>query len=62
MQLDAEFYELSRKRTIITILMTEGEKDPMVMGLTLVDEEVQNFPVGPEGELNFCSQLWGLGC
>ena len=41
-QLDAEFYELSGKRNIITIL-TDGEKDPMVMGFTLVDEEVQKF-------------------
>jgi hypothetical protein len=49
-QLDAEFYELAGKRNIITIL-TDGEKDPMVMGFTLVGEEVQKFPVRPEGEL-----------
>ena len=49
-QLDAEFYELPGKRNIITIL-TDGEKDPIVMGFTLVDGEAQNFPVQPEGDL-----------
>ena len=43
-QLDAEFHELSGKRNVVTIL-TDGEKDPMVMGFKLVDAEPQQFPV-----------------
>ena len=43
-QLDSEFYELQGKRNILTIL-TDGEKDPMVMGFKLVDAEPQSFPV-----------------
>eukprot|EP00435_Cladocopium_sp_Y103_P044674 s1582_g12.t1 len=43
-QLDAEFYELKGKRNVVTIL-TDGEKDPMVMGFKLIDVEPQQFPV-----------------
>ena len=43
-QYDAEFYEMSGKRNIITIL-TDGEKDPLVMGFKLMDAEPQAFPV-----------------
>ena len=42
--MDAEFHELSGKRNVVTIL-TDGEKDPMVMGFKLVDAEPQQFPV-----------------
>ena len=37
-QLDAEFHEFKGRRNVLTIL-TDGEKDPMVMGFTLKDEE-----------------------
>ena len=37
-QYDTEFYEMNGKRNIITIL-TDGEKDPLVMGFKLVDAE-----------------------
>ena len=43
-QLDAEFHELTGKRNVVTIL-TDGEKDPLVMGLRPMDAEPQQFPV-----------------
>ena len=49
-QLDAEFHEMQGKRNVITIL-TDGEKDPMVMGFKLVDDVAENFPVRPEGDM-----------
>ena len=49
-QLDAEFHELQGKRNIITIL-TDGERDPGVMGFRLIDEQQPTFPVRPEGEM-----------
>ena len=35
---------------MITIL-TDGEKDPMVMGFKLMDDSPERFPVQPEGDL-----------
>ena len=49
-QLDAEFHELQGRRYVITIL-TDGEKDPMVMGFKLMDDSPERFPVQPEGDL-----------
>ena len=41
-QLDAEFHEMQGKRNVITIL-TNGEKDSMVMGFKLVDDVAREF-------------------
>ena len=40
-QLDAEFHEKS-KRNVITFI-TDAEKDPRVMGFSLVDSPPENF-------------------
>ena len=56
-QYDAEFYEMSGKRNIITIL-TDGEKDPLVMGFTLMDAEPQAFPVqADEGDVEISEEI-----
>ena len=43
-QLDAEFHEMHGRRNVITFV-TDSEKDPMVLGFTLVDEQPERFPV-----------------
>ena len=48
-QLDAEFYDLKGKRKVITIL-TDAEKDPLVMGFNFMDESPESFPVRLEGD------------
>ena len=41
-QLDSEFHKLQGRRNVITIL-TDGEKDPMVMGFKLMDDSPERF-------------------
>ena len=43
-QLDAEFHEMHGRRNVITFV-TDSEKDPMVLGFTLLDEQPERFPV-----------------
>lgn len=48
-QLDAQFYDMPKYTNIITFI-TDMEKDPRVMGLSLVDEQPDAFPVEAEVE------------
>ena len=48
-QLDSEFHAMQGNRNIITFI-TDTEKDPMVLGFSLVDDQPQAFPVEPEME------------
>ena len=43
-QLEAQFHDMAGRRNIITII-TESEKDPHMMGFSLVDEPDEVFPV-----------------
>ena len=43
-QLEAEFYGFRGKRDVITFI-TDAEKDPVVLGFSLVDEGAPGFPV-----------------
>lgn len=46
-QLDTEFHGMRGNRNVVT-LITDGEKDPRVMGFALADEQPEQFPVVPE--------------
>ena len=47
--LDSQFYEMPGRRNIITFI-TDAEKDPMLMGFSLVDEQPAAFPVEADVE------------
>ena len=48
-QLDSQFHELHGRRNVITFI-TESEKDPRVMGFSLVDEPDEVFPVEADAD------------
>ena len=48
-QLDSEFHGMRGRRNIITFI-TDAEKDPLVLGFSLVDADEPGFPVRPEAE------------
>ena len=50
-QLDAEFYGFRGKRNVITFI-TDAEKDPVVLGFSLVDEGAPGFPVRPKDDMD----------
>ena len=48
-QLDSQFHELHGRRNVITFI-TESEKDPRVMGFSLVDKPDEVFPVEADAD------------
>ena len=49
-QLDSGFHEMKGRRNVITFI-TDSEKDPRVLGFTLVDSPPERFPVEPEEDV-----------
>ena len=46
-QLDTEFHGMHGNRNVVTVI-TDGDKDPRVMGFALADEQPEQFPVVAE--------------